>query len=170
MSASDRARAMLPLVPPELFDQFFEPLITLDIGWPFTSVESGLRGTDWLRILYPFTLREIQQFKWVRNSFLLDKSLLHPVSQEDIYLVILNQTEDVWATVGRDSEPCRRATAWHKENILSVGGLCAPVTLALAPEGIKILDGHHRIAALLDLDVHCSIPVDAWVGLPTGGA
>jgi hypothetical protein len=166
MSEIDRARAMLPLVPPEVFDQFFEPLITRDIGWPFASVDSSLQGTDWLRILHPFTLRDIHHFRWVRNSFLLDKSLLHADSQADISFAILNQTEDIWAKIGRDSEPCRRSTAWHKASILSTGRFCAPVTLARAVGGIKILDGNHRIAALLDLGVQCTVPVDAWIGIP----
>jgi hypothetical protein len=163
----DRAKAMLPLVPLAVFEQFFKPLITGDIGWPFISIDSSLDGTDWHRILHPFTLRDIHNFQWTRKSFFLDKSLLHECSQADISYAILNQTEDVWARLGRDSEPCRQSTAWHKKNILSTGRLCAPVTLAVAAEGIKILDGNHRIAALLDLGVQGSVPVDAWIGIPT---
>jgi hypothetical protein len=163
-----RATSMLSELPAEVGESFLAPLIK-DVGWPFKTIEDDFGGTDWDRIMYPFSLRQFSELRWRRKSFFLDKHFLCPVSRADIGLVIRNQTEDVWAEIGRDSEPSRRSTAWHKASILSAGSLCAPVTLALAPEGIKILDGNHRIAALLDLGVQGSIYVNAWIGLPTAG-
>jgi len=58
----------------------------------------------------------------------IDKDLLYPGSRDDINLVIINKTKDVWAAVGRDSKPSRDSLAWHKEFIMSTGRLCAPVS------------------------------------------
>lgn len=162
----ERARAMLHRVPPDVFNQFFEPIIRNDIGWEFDSRSATLHGSDWFRVLYPVTLPGIICMKWERVNFILDPELLFHYSLGDIELAIKNQTENVWAAIGRDSEASRKSIAWHKAKICETNSFHAPVTLALTPEGIKILDGHHRIAALIDLGLHTSTPVDAWVGVP----
>lgn len=160
-----RAISMLSNLPGEVGEAFLAPLIQ-DIGWPFQRIEESLNGTDWYRIMYPLTLQQFAQLRWNRKTFLLDEQLLHPSSRGDIRLVIRNQTENVWARIGRDSELCRQSTAWHKSQILSAGSFCAPVTLALTSEGFKVLDGNHRIAALLDSGLTQTIPLEAWLGVP----
>jgi hypothetical protein len=104
----ERARSILFLVPAEVFDNFLAPLIVHDIGWPFHSVDCNLDDSDWGRIFFPFSLRDISHLKWERRSLFLDQDPLHPVSRDDVGLVIHNKTQDVWALLGRDSEPSRR--------------------------------------------------------------
>ncbi len=53
-----------------------------------------------------------------------------------------------------------------QKNIIATGRFSAPVAIALTTFGVKILDGHHRIAALFDLGVQGTVPVDAWIGEP----
>ncbi|MFA4918584.1 MAG: hypothetical protein WC581_04960 [Thermodesulfovibrionales bacterium] len=155
---------MLPKMPSEVFDTFLVPLIINDIDWPFLSIYDSLNGTDWYRILYPFSLSSLSKLKWKLSSFLLNKDILCKGSQDDIDMVILNKTTDVWALIGRDSKPSRDSLAWHKKNIITTGRLSAPVAVAVTPLGIKILDGHHRITALFDLGVQGMVPIDAWIG------
>lgn len=125
-----RASSMLSELPAEVGEGFLAPLIQ-DIGWPFETVQDSLHGTDWHRILYPFTLQQFAQLRWCRKKFLLDERLLHPVSKDDIKLVVRNLTEDIWALVGRDSEPSRKSFAYHRSRVLRTGDFCAPVVLAL---------------------------------------
>lgn len=158
-----RAASMLNELPMEVGQGFLVPLIQ-DIGWPFHSVQDSLHGTDWHRILHPFTLEQFAQLRWCRKSFLLNKNYLHPVSINDIELVVRNLTENVWALAGRDPEPSRESFAYHRSRLLSTQDFCAPVTLALTPVGFKVLDGNHRIAALLDSGVSEIVDLDAWVG------
>lgn len=158
-----RAASMLNELPAEVGEGFLAPLMR-DCGWPFESVENSLHGTEWHRIFYPLSLRDFSQLKWVRKSFLLDETLLHPISKNDIELVVRTQTEDVLALVGRDSEPSRKSFAYHHSRVLSTHDFCAPVTLALTPVGLKVLDGNHRVAALLASGVSAIVELDAWVG------
>jgi len=153
-------------MPDEIFNSFLYPLIINDIGWPFLTVDDSINGTDWYRILYPFSLSSLSKLKWKLSSFLLNKDILCKGSQDDIDMVILNKTEDVWALIGRDSKPSRDSLAWHKKNIITTGRLSAPVAVAFTLFGIKVLDGHHRIAALFDLGLQNTTPIDAWIGEP----
>jgi len=164
MTPLEKAKHHLPLMPKEVFDGFMAPLIINDIGWPFTSASDSLAGTDWFRILHPFSLSSLSQLQWKINTFSLNKDILYPSSKDDIDLTIINKTRNVWAYIGRDSEPSRRSLAWHKESIKTTGCLCAPITVAMTGEGVKILDGHHRVAAIFDLGINDTFPVNAWVG------
>lgn len=158
-----RAISMLGDLPAEVGEGFLAPLIN-DVGWPFKGIKDSLYGTDWYRILHPLTLEQFAELSWCRKKFLLNKDLLHPVSKDDVDLVIRNLTEDVWAFVGQDSEPSRKSFAYHRARVLSTHDFCAPVTLALTPVGLKVLDGNHRVAALLDSGVSEVVELDAWVG------
>lgn len=165
MSTIENAKTMLPLVPIEVFDGFFAPIIN-DIGWPFTNIYDHLYGTDWHRIFYPLSLLDMHNLIWETRQIILDWDMLYHVSQDDINLVIQNKTEDVLAQIGMDSKPSRQSLAWHSEYIANNKRVSAPVTLAQTPEGIKILDGNHRVSALFDMRVETTIPLDAWIGLP----
>jgi hypothetical protein len=66
---------MLPNIPTEVFENFFVPLIINDIGWPFLTIYDSLDGTDWYRILYPFSLDSLSKLRWKLSSFFLK---VHP--------------------------------------------------------------------------------------------
>lgn len=160
----ERAKLILPNMPDEVFDSFMAPLIINDIGWPFLTAGDSLAGTDWHRILYPLSLSFFCQLRWKITKFYLNKEDLYQDSICDINWTIINKTEDVWALIGRDSKPSRDSLAWHKQFIMMNGRLCTPVALAYTSSGIKVLDGIHRMAALLDLSLNDKLPIDAWIG------
>lgn len=160
---------MLGELPAEVGQGFLAPLIQ-DVGWPFQSARDSLLGTDWHRILYPLTLQQFTNLKWLRSTFLFDENLLHPKSRDDIGLVIRNLTENVWAAIGRDSEPSKVSFTYHHSRILRTRDFCAPVTLALTPEGMVVLDGNHRVAALLSSGLAQAVQLDAWIGVPNADA
>lgn len=164
VAETDIARTMLPNMPTEVFDEFLKPLI-ISYGWPFRTVYVPLNGTEWCRIFYPLTLVSLSQLIWIRREFILKKESLCPNSQSDIGYVILNKTEDVWAAIGRDSQPCRNSLLWHEKFISETGRLSAPVTIAFTVDGLRILDGNHRIAALFTLGLIDTFKVDGWIGI-----
>ena len=161
----EQARVMFPNMPDEVFAEFLQPLIIEDIGWPFCNPNDSLVGTDWYRILYPLTLEALCYFKWFRKVFTITENLLYEGSIADIKLIIRNKTENIWASIGRDSTPCRNSLLWHEVDIQKAGKFRAPVTIAYTPLGLKILDGNHRIAALYTLGLVDTFKVDAWVGI-----
>jgi hypothetical protein len=166
MTPLERAKSMLPNVPANVFDNFFAPLIINDIGWPFSSIYDSLNGTDWYRILYPFSLDSLSQLKWKLTSFFLNKDILYPGSYDDINLLIRNEICDMEALIGWFPKDSKLRLGRNKQLIKTTQRLPAPVVFAKTPHGIKLLDDHHRIAALFMLELHNTIPVDAWIGEP----
>src|SRR6185369_1579068 len=158
-----QAKAMFSNMPEDVFNGFLAPLIG-SYGWPFRSVYQILDGTEWFRILFPLTLPELHEFRWHRKRFSINNNTLYEGSVVDLKLIIRNKEEDVWAALNRDSTPCRNSLLWHETHIKETRKLFAPVTIAFTPWGYKILDGSHRIAALFDLGLNDTAPVDAWVG------
>jgi hypothetical protein len=166
MTPLAQARMMFPNMPDDIFTEFLQPLIVEDIGWPFNTPTDSLVGTDWYRILYPLTLEALCYFKWFRKVFTITENILYEGSVTDIKLIIRNKAEDIWASIGRDSAPCRNSLLWHEADIQKTGKFRAPVTIAYTPFGLKILDGNHRVAALFPLGLMEIVQVDAWIGCP----
>ncbi len=166
MTPIDRAKAMFPNIPADVFDNFFAPLIINDIGWPSFSIYDALDGTDWYRILYPFSLQTLSKLTWKISSFFLNKDILYPGSYDDIKLLILNEIYDMETLIGWYPKDSRQRLARNKQLIKTTGRFPAPVVFARTSSGMKLLDGHHRVAALFILGLHSTIPVDAWIGEP----
>jgi hypothetical protein len=162
MTPIEQAQLMFPNIPHEVFDIFLNPLIR-NFGWPFRTILDDLYGTEWFRILYPLTLSNLCQFKWIRRVFLFNDCLLYPGSEADIKLVILNKTKNIWALIGRDSRSCRASLLWHEKNIMATGRFSAPITMAFTQSGLKVLDGIHRIAALFTLGISDTFNINAWI-------
>ena len=51
-----------------------------------------------------------------------------------------------------------------REFIQSAGRLYTPAVLVQEPQGYKIMDGNHRVAALFSLNASRQLHVDAWIG------
>jgi len=155
---------MFPDVPLAVFDMFFKPLIINDIGWPFLTINDTLNGTDWYRILFPFTLRDLQQLKWRLSKVIFDKDIFHPVTKADIRLVIENSVFNYGALIRGYPKDSGTRLKWHKEFIKTARNFCTPIVLASSSDGLKLLDGHHRLAALFMLDLENTLEVDTWIG------
>ena len=154
---------MLPNIPNDVFDFFILPCID-DIGWPFQSINDSLSGTDWFRILYPFSLSSFSKLTWKRSSLFLNKNILHPISCDDINLIILNKSTNILAFIPWDSKSSRNRLAWLKKHTQATGRFPTPITVAFTPWGLKILDGNHRVAAIFDLGIQNLTSIDAWIG------
>lgn len=156
---------MFSRIPDEVFDGFLKPLIINDLGWPFTSVNDNMVvGTGWYRALYPFSLASFSNLRWKRSSFPIYQDILDPVSYGDINLIITNQIANMFSCTPEYSKSSRDTMTGIKEFIKSTGRFPAPIVTAMTPNGIKILDGNHRVAALFDLGLNNSIPIDTWHG------
>ncbi len=158
---------MFPEMPDEVFNIFLKPLIDT-YGWQFTSVGDSTIGTDWFRILHSFDLSTIQQLRWVRHSFFLDKYALSPISQGDTDRIILNKRMDSFALFGAHSESSRETLTKYVKAMKNTGCFPTPVTMVISTQRFHIFDGNHRISALFYLGLNRTIKVDAWIGeIPT---
>lgn len=157
------AKSMLPNMPDEVFDGFLKPLIIDHFGWPFTSVNDLSNETEWFRILHPFSLKSFSNLQWQKIYFVFNQGILHPVSRGDINLIIMNNILDMFPSP-EHSESSRDTLTRNKAFIKSTGQLPSPPVTAITPNGVKIFDGNHRVAALFDLGLNNKIPVDTWHG------
>ena len=157
---------MLSNMPAEVFDCFIAPIVG-DIGWPFRAPDDPVRllSAEWLRILHPITLAGLCSAEWRKIELFAHEQLFCEESRADIRAVIRNKSEDVWACLGRDSEPCRASLLHHERVAVTARRFDSPVTLfALGDNTFKVLDGNHRIAALLTTDLQDKIMIEAWIG------
>ena len=160
------ARRMLSNMPAEVFDVFIAPIVG-DIGWPFRSPGDPVRllSAEWLRILHPITLAGLCSAEWRKTELFAYEYLFYKESLADIGAVIRNKSEDVWACLGRDSEPCRASLLHHERVAVTAGRFDAPVTLfVLGDNTFKVLDGNHRIASLFTTGLQDKIMIEAWIG------
>jgi len=160
----EKAKSMLSNIPDDAFNSFFAPLIINDIGWPFLTIHDPLDGTDWFRILFPLSLSSLSKLRWQLSTYFLNKDILHPVSYADLNILISNSIYNIEALFSWYPKKSRERLAWHKKHIETTRRFCTPITVAITSNGIKILDGHHRVAALFSLGLNDSLPVDAWIG------
>ncbi len=158
---------MFPQMPEEVFHSSIGQFIP-DVGWPFSSINDPITHTNWYRLIHPFTLSSLTALSWHRGNAVIQESLIHPTSQADVDLVIINKTIDVLAETGRDCKACRDSLKFHEEFIKTTGNISTPITVAATPESyLKIIDGCHRIAALKNLNLLNKLNVPVWFGMNT---
>lgn len=158
-----RAVAMLPNVPNEVFDDFILPFID-DIGWPFSNINDSIHKTDWWRLLGGLSLEEFSVLVWQRHSFFINENTFHPESNSDINRLVRYHVDGFRTSlIGNISKTYERFR-WHVSYIERARRFCAPIVTIVTFNGLRLLDGAHRIAALLSLELYNEIPVDAWIG------
>ena len=163
-SKLEKAKFLFPNMPEYVFNAAIGQFIP-DIGWPFQSVNTDTYGTNWHHLIHPFSLKGLSRLSWKLCKFRVDERLLCKATLADLSIVIANQRQDIGAEIGRDCNYCRQSLSWHKKYIESTGDILNPITVAITPDfHIKIIDGHHRVAALLELKLLKQLAIELWVG------
>jgi hypothetical protein len=150
-------------VPSEVFEAFLVPLIG-DVGWPFHTIHDSTRGTAWIRLLGELSLKEFSNLRWNIYTLSLNKDILDPVSYGDIQLLIRDHVQGIETPLRRYVMNSKTRFLWHVKYIQGAGRLVAPIIMVVTFNGLRILDGIHRTAALFALGFHGKIPIKAWIG------
>lgn len=122
------------------------------------------RGRDGGYISAPISLQQFRDLRWNRSSFLLHKYILHPDSYCDIQLLIRNHVKGIKTHRVRNVQNSKKRFRWHMEYIQRAGCLFAPIIMVVTFDGLRILDGTHRISALFSIYLNDEVPIDAWIG------
>lgn len=159
----EQAREMFPDVPDEIFELFMVPLVD-EKTWKFKSIFDSTIDTKWFHWLAELSLCEFKKLKWNRHVLMLNKEILHPLSYGDIDLLIkdhvLNEETFARESIYRSKD----RLVGHMRFIVNTGRLCAPIVAVGTIERLRILDGNHRIAALVSLGLNSKIPIEVWLG------
>lgn len=145
----ERAAAMFPLMPKDVFDIFLKPLILTDMGWPYSSIFDALRPeAPWYCVFHPFSLAEMAKMRWGLCDVVIDENALVHQCLVDLDLVWQNYNGLLPRDTSYDYDDCRKRTQWHLDYIKSHGMVCpTPIVAAESGGKLKLFDGNHRIVA-----------------------
>jgi len=152
-------RDMLPNLPDEIFEMFIVPQNEA----PLNIFDDHPQGR-WFVHFGGFSLEEFNKLRWSRTELLLNKEILHPDTYGDIETII-KHIKGFAFSPGIPADSAERVV-WQSNVIKETGRLCAPVVCIRTNEGLKLLDGSHRVVASISSSVDgiALIPLDAWIG------
>lgn len=141
-------KAMLPNLPDEIFEMFVEPLSDC----PPNKFDNHPKGR-WFCHFGGLSIEEFSNLKWQRSILFIKRDDFHKDSLNDIMILLK-----------KCSERSREHLLQLKQSIENTGKLPEPIVCIKTSEGFRVLDGIHRLAAVLSLNICNSIPLDAWIG------
>ena len=136
-----QARQDLPSVPEEVFQLWLDECIHAH-GWPPV-------GSAWERSLAGISLEYLQSLRWVKDYVALNPADLGPRSLDRAVRIldanVHGKENEVIGSIA--DSPKRFASIW--EFINSNSTLPVPLVMVSTLEGYEVVEGHHRIAAML---------------------
>ena len=157
-------KVMLQNLPNEVFDMFITQINDTESS-PFDFMPGG----RWFYYFGEMTIEAFNHLHWRKIVLTFKETLFHPVSGRDIDCLIhyckLKGKSNAWALQGYsipiDSTDRLRA---FKKVIINTGRLPAPIVAIRTNNGIRVLDGIHRLSAAVSCPNPNVIPLDAWIG------
>ncbi len=155
-------REFFPNMPDEVFDLWLAPLIQ-GKGWPFNSITDDLQKTNWRYVLgIDSTLRDWASCSWSLieinlSEIKLTNSGVNMIKAIIGYCVMGNQT--VTANLENTKERFQACTEFFIEN----GTIPNPVVVKKTRDGIEVIDGHHRLAAIAHVGAPKNLLIPAWI-------
>jgi len=157
------ARQLLANMPDEVFNLYIAPLIP-SYGWPFQKLESPAEG-HWLLAFDHRSLKELSQLSWERLDMPFSLTVFDPSSQDRI-TAIGDQHIRGMSTPFAHIENARERFFRARDYIARTGRMPVPVVLMWDWDGLRILDGNHRLAAMASFSNASACTVDCWIGRP----
>jgi hypothetical protein len=154
---------LFPRMPVEVFDLWIRPHIP-DYGWPFSPTKPSVLGTRW----YKFFTRQPISY-WATLYWRLDKIKIGQNSLAgDTWLRI---QWVIGAVVFGQNTPTAQLEDtskrfWACAALIKNHGDLPPIIGVATNAGFSVVDGHHRLAALVHLGMADGHPISAWIGSP----
>lgn len=156
-------KEMLPNLPDEIFNMFIAQINATELS-PFDSEPGG----RWFYHLGNLSVEAFNQLRWIRTVITFKEALFHPNSREEVDALI-HYCELEGKAIARALYP------WHpadspsrlkgiKKIIINTGRLPAPIVAIRTGDGLRVLDGCHRLSAAVSCPNPDEIPLDAWIG------
>ena len=157
---------MLPNMPDAVFDTWLLPIIRDHNSWPYSHVHSPHPSLQWHQYFGLFTLHNISNLLWDTMSLTFDMSCLDPLSNATIDALIGKHIYNFDATGEFNVRDSKKRFLGFVKFIRRTGTIPAPIIGINTDNGLRILDGNHRLSALTYLGLRGRIICDTWVGHP----
>ncbi len=155
------ARQVLHRMPQEVFDVYIEPLVRV-YGWHFQTEDASAAFTAWRGILGGQSLKCIANLSWKRQELTALHTAFHPDSKFRVGILIGQNMKGQAIRTNIADTKARFLKA--RRFIARTAKMPTPPVLMRTFSGYLILDGHHRIAAMLSLSPSAGFTFRAWVG------
>ncbi|MCG7895322.1 MAG: hypothetical protein JAZ12_12795 [Candidatus Thiodiazotropha taylori] len=155
-------REFFPRMPEEVFDMWLNPFIK-NIGWPFKSRHEDISRTRWKYLLgIDRTLNDWVLCNWRLEEINISEKKLSPGSANMIQSIITHCTTGVLtetANLENTNERFRSCV----EFIVAHSRIPLPIVAIINKRQFKVIDGHHRVAALVHIGIPQNYKIPAWV-------
>jgi hypothetical protein len=157
-------REFFPYMPDEVFEMWLAPFIQ-QIGWPFTKITDDLAGTRWSILLGDISLHVWNQLIWSRIDGEFTKIEFSLASREAVQSIIRHCVHGV--STGTANLPntkerfkaCAEFVRVHKT-------IPKPIAVISRNQKIEVIDGIHRIVALLHVGLPKGYRLPIWMAHP----
>jgi len=165
MDLIQKAKLMLPNMPDEVFNKWLLPIIKDHNSWPYNNVFSQHPSLQWKRYFSLFDLNDISNCQWNKSQLSFDQWCLDTVSNKTIAALIQSNTNPFSTVTFNVRDTKARFFGFVKE-IQNTGKIPAPIIVLHTDDGLRILDGNHRLSALTYLRLRGQISCETWFGYP----
>lgn len=154
-------RQFFPNVPDEVFDMWLIPLAK-DYGWPFENIHEETKDTKWYHTLGGLPLSFWHSAEWE----LTQRDLLSmPFSFITKFVLrsLIEQYQSGSHTVVANLERTKERFGACADFIITNGIIPKPIIVLERNGAFEIVDGNHRVAALLHVGVPQNYKVPMWI-------
>lgn len=148
-------------MPDEVFEMWLQP-IAKNYGWPFTSPFDDTEGTKWAGVLRGASLNFWVCAEWARKQINLAADPINRHSEYLIRTLLYGYTNSV-PTLIADVADTEKRVRTCADYIRINGNIPKPIIAIIRGAEVEIIDGYHRIAALLHVGPPGGHVVPAWV-------
>src|ERR1039457_234637 len=147
---------MFPRMPQAVFDAWIQPEIDA-VGWPLPSWPDS-----WQRFFCDLPLSYWVALEWKLSSISISQQFLHSDTMIRIRRVGVTATTHTRLTnVENSSERFWASTVFIREHAQLPG---PPLIIDSFENRFRVVDGHHRLAALFHVGVPVGFTTPAWIG------
>jgi hypothetical protein len=164
---NDDFRQLFPTMPDQVFDVWLYPLLYFYRIEVPSDTERAFHDVAWKPKFAGKTFYEWSRFQWSRHSLNCDLSLLHPESVQRAQWIaehVCRGADTPTANV-KDTKQRFWACAAHIEQNRST---YTPVIGVTSAFGLHLIDGYHRLAAIIYHGPLEGLTLEAWVGNSRG--
>jgi hypothetical protein len=157
----NKPKSIFPKMPQEVFGLWIAPHISV-YGWPFVSVKDSLSGTSWQSFFLGRSLEHWANLDWQLSSITPSETVLFADTIWRIegivgYCAYGRRTSQ--SNIHETEKRFLACASFIKEH----RKFPCPIVGIARPDCIELIDGHHRMAALLYLGGPKGTPIPTWI-------
>jgi hypothetical protein len=164
MNPIQKAKAMLPDMPKQVFDEWLLPIIKDHNSWPYTDASSLHPSQQWEQYFGLFSFIDIVNLKWQTLILSFDLGGLDSISNNTIKTLIDWHVHNLKPNSNIHNSKNR---FYHFVSLIKEKhSIPSPIIGVNTDEGLRVLDGNHRLSALTYLGLRGKIKCSTWIGIP----